>query len=107
MRRARAPPELLDRELSLPGPSKQQTEVESHRLALAGPLHERAEPGERRIEVVHVEPADRRGDLRVGLVRMQARRLRVEALGGVLVELALLELTLDEQWIVALVLNDG
>ena len=60
--------------VALPRPGEQQPEVEPHRLALREPLHERAEPRERGAQVVHVEAADRCGDLRVCVVRVEPRR---------------------------------
>ena len=71
--------------------------MESHRLALREPLHERTEPGERRVEVVHVEAPDGRGDLRIRVVRVLLGGASPEALGGLLVEVSLRDLPLDEQ----------
>ena len=75
-------PNSLTRERCLRRPREQQAQMESHRLALREPLHERPEPGERGVEVVHVEAPDGRGDLRIRVVRVLLGGASPEALGG-------------------------
>src|SRR3954447_8671013 len=77
-------PELGARLVPLAGPGEQEPEVEAHHLALREALRQRAEPRERRGEVVFVEAADRGGDLRLVVVRGEARRTQVEPLRRVL-----------------------
>ena len=75
-------------------------------LAAREPAHERAEAGERGRQVVLVEASDSGRDLRLVVVRPEAGSPGVDALGGVLVTLALQERALQEQPVVAFLLED-
>ena len=76
-------------------------------LAARKPAHERAEPRERGREIVLVEAGDGGRDLRLVVARPQPRSPRVDTLGGVLVTLPLQQRALQQQPVVALLLEDG
>src|SRR5207248_2210099 len=84
-------PELGRGLVALAGPGEQQAQVVTNALTARKAPDERPEPGERRCQVVLVEAPDRGGHLCLVACRVEARRLRVEALGRVLVALSLRE----------------
>ena len=71
--------------LALARPGEKEPEVVVDDLARRILLAERAEPGERRGQVVLVEEPDRCGHLRVDALRMELHRSRIERLGRDLV----------------------
>src|SRR5215813_10975370 len=81
--------ELADRFVALARPGEEEPEMEPDALAVREPVDERAEPGERRGQVVLVEAADCSCDLRLVVAGMATRRPRVHPLRRMLVALAL------------------
>src|SRR4029077_12658220 len=90
------PAKLTLRLCALARPGEQQPEVVANRLAVREPAHERAEAGERGRQVVLVEASDSGAYLRLVVIRPEAGSPGVDALGGVLVTLALQERALQE-----------